>query len=514
MPHTHCLRLILGDQLNLQHSWFQQVDDGVLYLVAELHQETGYVRHHSQKLCAFFAAMAAFAQQLTQQGHRVLHLTLDDTAAYPDLPALLAALAEQHRVTRIECQRPDEYRLLAQLADMTLPVSISMCDSEHFLLPFEEIERQFQRGKAHRMEPFYRRMRQRYNLLMTGDKPEGGKWNYDQDNRHALNAEALAQVPAPLCFDNPVGDILQRLDRHKVARFGAAPERLAWPINRDQSLQMLEDFCQHRLRHFGTYQDAMTDQSPHSWSLFHARLSFSLNTKMLHPMEVIEAVIGQYRQDEAITLAQVEGFVRQILGWREYVRGIYWANMPGYERLNFFNAQRALPAFYWSGETQMRCLSQAIGQSLEWGYAHHIQRLMVTGTFALLIGADPDEVDQWYLGIYLDAIEWVELPNTRGMSQYADGGLLASKPYAASGNYLNKMSDHCQSCRYRVQEKTGPHACPWNSLYWHFMVRHREVLDRNPRTRMVYRGWDNREPEQRQAVLDHAQHCLDNLDGL
>ncbi|MBW3139137.1 cryptochrome/photolyase family protein [Ferrimonas balearica] len=511
---THTLRLILGDQLNADHSWFRQRDDGVLYLIAELHQETGYVRHHIQKVCAFFAAMKAFSETLSQDGHRVRYLTLDDTAGVADLPAMLQQQIDQTGAKRLEYQRPDEYRLLAQLADMSLSVPSQPCDTEHFLLPFEEIDRHFQRDKAHRMETFYRKMRQRFDLLMEGTKPLGGKWNYDPLNRHALKPQDWDSIPQPLLFANPVDEIIDRLSRHRVDTIGTLSGPLLWPITRDQARQLLAHFCHHCLPGFGRFQDALTGQAPHRWSLFHARLSFTLNAKLLHPMEVLDAAIRAFEQNDGIDLAQIEGFVRQILGWREYVRGIYWANMPGYETRNHFNASRPLPDWFWTGETRMACLHHAISQSLEYAYAHHIQRLMVTGTFALLIGADPDEVDAWYLGIYIDAIEWVELPNTRGMSQYADGGLLASKPYAASGNYINKMSDYCQQCHYDVKAKTTENACPLNSLYWHFMDRHDRELARNPRIGMVYRSWDNQPQAQRDAVLARANWCLEHIDSL
>jgi deoxyribodipyrimidine photolyase-related protein len=268
------------------------------------------------------------------------------------------------------------------------------------------------------------------------------------------------------------------------------------------------------LPRFGTFQDAMTDQSEHKWSLYHSRLSFSLNAKLLSPREVVAMAIDAYRGRDDISLSQVEGFVRQILGWREFIRGIYWLNMPEYQKLNYLEADRPLPEYFWSGETQMNCMSEAINQSLDYAFAHHIQRLMVTGTFSLLAGIDPDQVDDWYLGIYLDAIEWVELPNTRGMSQFADGGLVGTKPYSASGNYINKMSDYCKGCRYKVSKKTGSDACPFNSLYWHFMHRHRPIFEKNPRIGMVYRNWDKQSEENRNLTLERAEWCLEHLDEL
>ena len=514
--HYRQLRWLLGDQLNENHSWFIEVDDEVLYVIAELPQETSYVRHHVQKLCAFFAAMAAFAGSLRARGHHVLHLTLDDSCEYSDLNATIAALIQRFDATEFHYQRPDEYRLLQQFENLDLAetVAIHRADTEHFLLPFAQINEHFPRGKHVRMESFYRRMRLRFNVLMEGDEPAGGKWNYDQQNRQKLKKSHLSEIPAPLTFGTDVGDILERLQRHAVEHFGSACDPLPWPVTRAQALQLLDYFCEQCLCQFGRFQDAMTANSEHSWSLYHSRLSFALNTKLLAPREVMDTAIARYHATGHIDLAQVEGFVRQILGWREYVRGVYWANMPDYAGLNHYQASRPLPEFFWTGKTHMRCMQQAIEQSLDHAYAHHIQRLMVTGNFALLAGIDPDQLDQWYLGIYIDAIEWVEMPNTRGMSQYADGGIVGTKPYAAGGNYINKMSDYCASCHYKVAEKTGDRACPLNSLYWHFMQRHRAELSRNQRIGMIYGNWDRMGRDKQQAILAHAEDSLANLESL
>ena len=308
--------------------------------------------------------------------------------------------------------------------------------------------------------------------------------------------------------------ILARLKRHNVESLGKAEEELLWPVTRKQSKDLLTYFCEQLLPLFGTFQDAMTANSKHKWSLYHSRLSFALNAKILHPMQVIQAAVAAYRGNPNIDIAQVEGFVRQILGWREYVRGMYWVNMPDYLAQNALGAQRDLPDYFWTGATKMNCLHHAIGQSLDTAYAHHIQRLMVTGNFCLLTEIEPQQVDAWYLGIYVDALEWVELPNTRGMSQFADGGWIASKPYAASGSYMQKMSDYCTVCHYQVKEKTGPRACPLNSLYWHFMVKHRDRLARNPRIGMIYGNWDKQNEEQKRLVLERAEWCLENLGEL
>lgn len=515
--HYKTLRLILGDQLNAEHSWYRNKDNTVLYLIAELPEETQYVKHHCQKICAFFAAMKQFAEALAHAGHDVLYLTLDDTHPFSDLPSLLTHLIQKYSIEHFHYQQPDEYRLQQQLSALSLikSVTIDTFDTEHFLLPFEEIKQQFIAGKHHKMEFFYRRMRQRFHLLMDGEKPLGGKWNYDGENRHKLKKEDVEHIPQPLLFSHNVSDILQRLEKHNVVHFGKAEEQLPWPCNRQQSLELLDFFCEHCLPLFGRFQDAMTANSPHRWSLYHSRLSFSLNSKMLSPAIVIRTAMDAFENSHGnISLPQIEGFIRQIVGWREYIRGVYWSNMPSYQQLNHLDAQATLPRYFWSGDTKMHCMQQSIGQSLEYAYAHHIQRLMVIGNFCLLTGIKPDEVDEWYLGVYIDAIEWVEMPNTRGMSQFADGGIIATKPYSASGNYINKMSDYCKPCHYHVSKKTEDDACPFNSLYWRFMLQHREMLSKNPRIGMLYKNWDKQEQSQQQAVLNRAQWCYDNIESL
>lgn len=508
------LRLLLGDQLNAAHPWFQEVDEDVLYVLAELRQEATYARHHVQKVAAFFAAMERFAQTLRKDGHRVLHLDLDDTAACTDLPALLTELLAETGAERFEYQRPDEHRLLSQLASFSdgLEIAGACVRSHHFLVPFASLDDYFPTDRNQRMETFYRRVRRETGWLMDGDgKPEGGQWNYDVENRKALPEDVAP--PAPLMFENDVADTLERIRRHEIPTVGRLDDAcLGWPVDREQSLALLDHFVTELLPRFGDYQDALTDRG---WSLFHSRLSFSLNAKLLSPREVVEAVLEAWRANaDGLPLSSVEGFVRQVIGWREFVRGIYWTRMPGYEAVNELGHERPLPGFYWTGETRMACMAQAIGQSLDHAYAHHIQRLMVTGNFALLAGVHPDEVDAWYLGIYVDAVQWVELPNTRGMSQFADGGVLASKPYAASANYLNKMGDHCAGCAYDPKQRHGDGACPFNALYWHFMDRHRERFERNPRIGMIYRGWDRMDGERREAILDHAEALLERLDDL
>lgn len=514
------LKLILGDQLNSQHSWFKKVDDDVIYVIAELHQEATYTKHHIQKITAFFAAMADFSQQLKKQGHQVCYLTLDDTAQYENINALIQALIEQYCCETFTFQRPDEYRLREQLADLSRQLVKSglasfEADTEHFLIPFSELSQHFQPKTHIRMENFYRYMRKRFSLLMDGNKPAGGEWNFDANNRQSFKQSDLKLIPKPLIFNNAAEHFVNRIAKHNIKTMGKAVTELAYPINRQQSLTLLNYFCEHLLANFGHFQDAMTHASPHAWSLYHSRLSFSINCKMLSPMEVMQTALNAYEQKQGkITLAQIEGFIRQILGWREYVRGMYWANMPHYSKQNFLNATQPLPAWFWHGDTKMTCLKSAISQSLEHAYAHHIQRLMITGNFALLAGINPSEVDEWYLGIYIDAIEWVELPNTRSMALFADGGWIATKPYAASGNYVNKMSDYCKSCVYNVKEKIGKNACPLNSLYWHFIDKNYDVLSANHRMSFPIRNWQKMDNGQKNDIRKKAAELLNDLDKL
>ena len=361
------------------------------------------------------------------------------------------------------------------------------------------------------MESFYRMIRRKYDILMDGDQPLTGRWNYDAENRKKL--PKTYEIPTPLSFEHDVEEFVALLNDAGVNTIGAIDSNnFIWPVNREEGIQLLDFFLENCLADFGRYQDAMTREY---WSIFHSRISFALNTKMLHPLEVVRKSLDYWNDHkESIDIAQIEGFIRQIIGWREYMRGIYWAKMPEYAGLNYFEHQGPLPKWFWTGETKMACLSHAISQSLEFAYAHHIQRLMLTGNFALLAGIHPDEVDEWYLGIYIDAIEWVEITNTRGMSQYADGGIVGTKPYVSSANYIDKMGSYCKDCYYDKKIKTGPRACPFNSLYWHFYDRHRSLLSKNPRIGMAYRTWDRMDSTKKADLLSQAETYLNQLEEL
>ncbi len=507
-----CLRLILGDQLHRGHSWFRECDASVTFLIMELRSETDYVRHHIRKVLAFFLAMRHFARELEKQGHKVIYLRLDDPENKGNIPDNVHALVKKGAFQRFEYQAPDEYRLDEVLSDLAnqLDIQTACADTEHFLTARDAVRSMFEGKKTYLMETFYRSMRKRYNVLMEddGETPLSGRWNYDKENRNKLPSDQ--SLPEVLSFPHEVADMKKMLEKSGVEIIGHLEgTTLDWPVTREENLELLAHFTETGLPRFGEFQDALSTRDPF---LFHSRLSFALNTKMLHPLEVVNACIAKWRENPDIDMAQIEGFVRQIIGWREFMRGVYWAKMPGYAEQNFLDHQADLPAFFWTGQTDMNCLRHAIGQSLDLAYAHHIQRLMITGNFALILGVAPDQVDAWYLGIYIDAIEWVEITNTRGMSQFADGGLIATKPYAASANYVNKMGDYCRNCPYDHKAKYGKKACPFNSLYWDFIDRHRDELRGNHRMSMMYSTWDRKDGAEREKILRRAAYVKSNIE--
>ncbi|MDW8336112.1 MAG: cryptochrome/photolyase family protein [Tepidimonas sp.] len=508
---TRVLRLLLGDQLNPLHPWLREVRPDVLYVLMEVRSETDVVDHHAQKVLAIFAAMRALAAQLRARGHRVRYLPLDHPHNRQSIPANLQALLQAHGAEAVELQQPDEWRLDDELrrwaAQAGVPVRI--VDSGHFLLPRDGVAQLLGRQRRWVMEHLYRHVRRQYRVLMDGDRPLGGRWNFDADNRSPWRGQP--PEPADPRPRHDVRALWQLLQTHGVVTVGhPQADALPWPLTRAQALTQLDAFIEHSLPHFGPYQDALAQGHPR---LFHSQLSWALNVKLLHPLEVVRRAEAAYHAGAA-PLASVEGFIRQILGWREYVRGVYWTHMPGYTTRNALGHTRALPRWYWDGQTDMACLRAAIGQTLQHAYAHHIQRLMVTGNFALLAGCDPAQVHRWYLGVYIDAFEWVEAPNTLGMSQWADGGLMATKPYAASAAYLKRMGDHCHHCRYDPRQRIGPQACPFNALYWDFIARHQDSFAAHPRIGMMVRQWQRIAANEQRAVRQWAQTLLMRVDEL
>ena len=505
------LRLILGDQLNAQHSWFSTVNNEHTFVMIESREEGSYAPHHIQKVVGIFSAMRQFAHSLKSQGHQLhYHKILDSTEA--NLRTVLASIAHQYGAERIELQEPDEWRLredLEQLKDEGF--KITWCSSEHFISTREEFEGLFEGKKTFLMETFYRALRRRTGILMDMGQPAGGKWNYDAQNRKKLPKNHLP--PAPFVPSTDVSAELKDALAAQLPTIGKLenPKHFYWPTTPTQAWEIFDHWLQYGLPSFGDYQDALTTKS---WSLYHSRISFALNTKMIQPLDVCQRVEAHYRANPEIPLNAVEGFIRQILGWREFMRCVYWHRMPEFADENFFGFDRKLPQWFWNGDTKMKCLSHTIGQSLNHGYAHHIQRLMVTGNFALLAGIDPDEVDLWYLGIYIDAFEWVEITNTRGMSQYADGGWIATKPYVSSANYMKKMGDYCDQCFYNPKTKTEDDSCPFNALYWNFFDSQRDKLQSNFRLGMVYRTYDKMNADVKAGIREKAQSLLDNINTL
>ena len=507
------LRLILGDQLNSNHSWFKSLDDSVTYVMMEIRTETDYAQHHIQKVVGIFAAMQNFANQLKSNNHNLIYLHLNDENNLQSFQDNIQNLISEHEFNHFEYQLPDEYRVDQDLIELCNTISIpsKSVDSEHFFTSRNELGDFFQGKKTFLMESFYRAMRKKHAVLMDGDQPLTGKWNYDNDNRKKLPKDH--KPTSPLVFDNDVSEILFEINKTDIKTIGSIDaNHFLWPINREQSLELLDFFATECLSLFGSFQDAMT---PNEWSIYHSRISFSMNIKLISPKEVIDRVTleWQKRSDE-IEYHQLEGFVRQIIGWREYMRGIYWNQMPDYATLNYFDNSEKLPSWFWTGTTKMNCLKEAINQSLNYGYAHHIQRLMITGNFALLAGVHPDEIDAWYLGIYIDAFEWVQITNTRGMSQFADGGIVGTKPYVSSASYIDKMSNYCGSCYYKKAIKTGDKACPFNSLYWNFYDKNESKLAKNPRIGMMYNVWRKMKPEDKTALLEQADYYLKNINDL
>jgi deoxyribodipyrimidine photolyase-related protein len=523
-PALRQLVLVLGDQLDKRSAAFDGFDpkrDAVW--MAEVTGESTHVWSHKARIAMFLAAMRHFRDALRHRGFTVHYRLLDDPDNLGSLAAELQAAVRKLHPQRLIVVEPGEWRVrrLLEKTAHESGVELEVRPDRHFLCSAAEFNAHARGRRQLRMEFFYREMRRRYGVLMNGDEPEGGAWNFEPENRGSFGKAGPGNLREPIAFppDPLTREVLELVER-KFARHPGSLAQFDWPVNREQALLALDDFIQHRLPQFGRYQDAMwtsggkllpPDPPRRQVFLFHSRLSAALNLKLLDPREVIAAAVQAYRASRA-PLASVEGFIRQILGWREYVRGIYWHFMPGYLDLNALQATAPLPEFYWTGRTDMNCLREVIGQTLDHGYAHHIQRLMVTGLFALLLGVQPHAVHEWYLAVYVDAVEWVELPNTLGMSQYADGGLMASKPYVASGKYIQRMSNYCAGCRFDPSKATGEDACPFTTLYWDFLLRHEKSLARNQRMAMQLKNLGRLDLPTEGKIRSEAQALRESLD--
>ncbi|MEL7527529.1 MAG: cryptochrome/photolyase family protein [Pseudomonadota bacterium] len=504
------LILILGDQLSPSISSLRGADrDLDRILMVEVQEETTYVRHHKKKIAFVLSAMRHFAQELRDDGWQVDYVKLDEEANTGSFRGEIERACAVNGPERIVVTEPGEWRVRADMASWQAQtgVPVELREDTRFIVS-EAGFRAWAAGRRQlRMEHFYREMRLKTGLLMEDGKPAGGKWNYDADNRKPARGDLFMPQPAHYSPDGITREVLELVG----ARFGdhiGTLEPFWFAVTRRDAEAAFDRFLDEALTDFGTYQDAMLTGEKF---LYHSVISTYLNAGLLDPLDLCRKVEAAWREGKA-PLNAAEGYIRQILGWREYVRGIYWLKMPDYAAANAFGASRPLPGFFWTGETDMRCLSEAIGQTIGEAYAHHIQRLMITGNFALLAGIEPHEVHEWYLAVYSDAYEWVELPNTLGMSQFADGGLLASKPYVSSGNYINKMSDHCETCSYDVRRKTGENACPFNALYWDFLERNHDVLKGNPRLGQPYATWTRMAPDKQQGYRESAARFLQKLD--
>ncbi|WP_299966623.1 cryptochrome/photolyase family protein [uncultured Roseobacter sp.] len=501
------LILVLGDQLSPGLSALREADrDHDVVVMAEVADETDYVRHHPKKIALIFAAMRKFAARLRAEGWDVRYSQLDDTENAGSIVGELLRRAEETGASEVLATEPGEWRLIEALREA--PVKVQILSDERFIASHQEFEAWAEGRKALRMEYFYREMRRKTGLLMEGDKPSGGKWNFDHENRKPAPGEVDFNGPMQFTPDDTVEEVLALVEARFGNHFGAL--RPFWfATTEGEARRALRHFISKALPKFGDYQDAMLTENRF---LYHAVISAYINIGLLDPLEVCEKVAEAHAAGD-VPINAAEGFIRQIIGWREYMRGIYFLEGPDYTGRNGLGHKRDLPELFWGGKTDMLCLEKAVGQTRDEAYAHHIQRLMITGNFALLAGLDPHQVHEWYLAVYMDAFEWVEAPNVIGMSQFADGGIIASKPYVSSGAYINRMSDYCKGCTYSVSRKTGEGACPFNLLYWHFLDRHRTRFSKNARMGNMYRTWDRMDDDRRETVLREAEGFLKRLDA-
>lgn len=505
------LILILGDQLDINSSALRDFDPSTdEVLMVESQNESTYVWSHKAKIAIFLSAMRHFAQTLLSKKIPLTYikessLTIEEELRYQII---------NKQLTHLVCVEPGEYRLKLAIENLArdLNVHFSMEDDHHFYCSNQEFREWVADKKELRLEYFYRYMRKKHDILMNGEsQPVGGQWNFDDQNRKPYSKNGPGLIDAPLTFapDEISREVLEFVERQYSEHPGSL-EHFSWPVTREQALAALKHFVNHRLATFGIYQDAMWKETPFGW---HSILSTSLNLKLLNPREVVQSALEAY-QNNRLDLATVEGFIRQVIGWREFVRGIYYLDMPDMANANFYQHQRKLPEWYWTANTKMNCMKDAIGQTLKYGYAHHIQRLMITGNFGLLAEILPQKVSDWYLAIYVDAIEWVELPNVVGMALFANGGRFTSKPYIASGAYVKRMSNYCDGCQYKPDVRYGEQACPMTTLYWNFLINHQVEFNQNPRTRLMTANLSKISTEDQALIQLHAKKILDDIESI
>lgn len=506
------LIVILGDQLSPALASLRDVTPQDTILMAEVYSEATYVKHHKHKIVLLFSAMRHFAASLRQQGLSVLYLTYGENPAVQSMTEAVALALQQYHVNEIIITECGEYRLQQEILcwQEQFKTATTILEDDRFICSLSMFNQWASDRQQLRMEYFYRQMRRYTGLLMDNkQQPVGGQWNYDKENRKACPPD-LEQIPPMVFSPDEITQAVITLVNREFNEHPGDASHFQYAVTGKTARQAFLHFVEQQLANFGDYQDAMLLDQPF---LFHSICSMYLNAGLLDVRWMCQKVEQAWR-DNKVSLNAAEGFIRQLIGWREFVRGLYWLKMPAYYQHNFLEAERPLPEYFWTGNTQMRCMQQAVSQTLEYGYSHHIHRLMVTGNFALLAGLSVKEVTDWYLAVYVDAYEWVELPNTLGMALFADGGVLASKPYAASGAYINRMSNYCKNCRYQVKETTGSKACPFNALYWDFLARNETKLAQNARMQLAYKNWFNKTPEQQAAIRQQAESLLLRIEQL
>lgn len=516
--HCRNLIIILGDQLNLNNPALEGFDAKLDHiLMVEAPAEATNVWSHKARIVLFLAAMRHLAQHFTEQGLALTYLKLGEHE-FANLKSAWLHYIQLLTPQKIIVCEPGEYRLEQDLLNLAQETNTQLAikDDLHFMCSRADFKHWAGAGKQLRMEFFYRMMRKKYDVLMHDNQPEGGAWNYDADNRKSFGKAGPKQAPnmPNIVMDVIVEAVIKAVEQHFPNHPGSLTNFI-WPVTRTQALKFLDDFIANKLAGFGDHQDAMwqaeaSQQNPYLW---HSLLSTSLNLKLLDPREVIDAAVQAYKTQQ-LPLASVEGFIRQILGWREFVRGMYWLDMPQMAEANHYKHTRKLPNWYWTGETEMNCQRQTIQQTMQYGYAHHIQRLMITGMFGVLAEINPQQIEAWYLAVYVDAVEWVELPNVAGMALYANGGRFTSKPYVASGAYIKRMSNYCVNCKYKPEVKAGADACPVTTLYWNFLIKHYAVFSSNPRTALMTKNVDRFNAEEVATIRQSADNILNNLDLL
>lgn len=503
------LHLVFGDQLNRKISSLSNLRSKEhIILMCEILDEATYVKHHKKKIAFIFSAMRHFSKELKEEGYNVHYTKLDCPNNSGSFRGEVLRMVKAHGVKAIIVTEPSDYRTLTEIKkwNKELGLLIEVRPDDRFLCSHEKFEHWAQGRKQLRMEHFYRQMRKRYNILMTGDEPKGGKWNYDNENRKPPSKHLKIPETYSVKPDKITSEVIKLVEVNFSDHFGHL-KPFNFAVTREQALKALKTFIGQRLKNFGEYQDAMLQDEP--W-MYHSHLSLYLNCGLLLPLECVEEVEHALTRKD-VSLNSIEGFIRQIIGWREFMRGIYWLKMPKYEQQNFLNATQKLPSFFWTSETDMNCIKTSVKNTQDNAYAHHIQRLMVLGNFALLAGLRPTEVNEWFMVVYADAYQWVELPNVTGMALFADGGILSSKPYAASGSYINKMSDYCKNCYYSVSKKNTFGACPFNYLYWDFLIRNKEKLQKNQRLSFPYKTLERMSLEKLNLIKADAKLFLQRL---